>query len=461
MSKTETTIIILSAGKGSRMKSDCPKVLHKLGGKTILEYVLDTAKSIKPKKIILVCTEKIKKILSKNQNISVEWVIQKKQKGTGDAIIIASKYFSDNDNIIVLYADMPLISNQSINKLKESKKNSNLSLLTSNIKNPDGYGRVYRNKGKVISIIEDRNANNKEKLIKEVYSGTFIANGKDLKRWLYKINKENINQEVYATDIVYLAHLEKNIIHTVEPLNYQEILGVNNQLQLSILEKIIQKKITNNLMIAGIKLKDPYHFSLRGKLKHGKNIEIDTGVILEGKVILGNNVKIGTGCIIKNSVINNHSYIKEYTIIENVQIGENCTIGPFCHLRNNTILNNETHIGNFVEIKDSVVEKKSKIKHLSYIGNAKIGSQVNIGAGSITCNYDGFKKSQTIIGDNVFIGSNTELIAPIKITKNTTIAAGTTVMKNIETPCLVYNKKEQKYKKNWINPNKNNKKTTN
>ncbi|ALD14999.1 bifunctional N-acetylglucosamine-1-phosphate uridyltransferase/glucosamine-1-phosphate acetyltransferase [Buchnera aphidicola (Aphis glycines)] len=450
MLQNKTTILILAAGKGRRMNSNYPKVLHKLGGKTILEYVLKTAKSINPKKVILVCTKNIKKILSKTQNFSVEWVIQIHPKGTGDAITIASKNFSDNENVLVLYGDMPFISKESIKKLQESKKKSHLSLLTSNIKNPEGYGRVLRKNGKVIGIVEDKCAKHKEKLIKEVYSGTFIANGKDLKRWILKIKQNKINQELYATDIVYLAYLEGCTILTVKPENYNEILGINNQLQLSILEKIIQKKITKNLMISGIMLKDPSHFQLRGTLKHGKNIEIDTGVILEGNVTLGNNITIGVGCIIKNSIIQNQSKIKAYSIIENVKIGENCIIGPFCHLRNNTILNNEIHVGNFVEIKTSTIEKKTKIKHLSYIGDAEIGSNVNIGAGTITCNYDGLKKSKTIIGNNAFIGSNSELIAPIKISKDTTIAAGTTVIKNVEKSCLVYNKKEQKHKENWI-----------
>lgn len=461
MFKNETTIIILAAGKGSRMKSNYPKVLHKLSGKTILEYVLNTAKSIEPKKIILVCTDQIKKILSKNRDISIEWIIQQEPKGTGNAIIVASKSFSDNENIIVLYGDMPFISTNSLKKLQESKKISNLSLLTSNMKNPEGYGRILRKNGKVIKIIEEKCANYQEKLIEEVYSGTFIANGKDLKRWLSKINHNNIHQELYATDIVYLAYLEGNTIKTVQPVNYKEILGINNQLQLSLIERIMQKEIAKNLMISGILLKDPCRFYLRGTLKHGKNIEIDTGVILEGNVVLGDNIKIGAGSIIKNSIINNQSHIKEYTIIENVKIGKNCIIGPFCHLRNKTILNNATHIGNFVEIKDSIIGKRSKIKHLSYIGNSEIGSGVNIGAGSITCNYDGFKKSKTVIGDNVFIGSNTELIAPIKIAKNTTIAAGTTVIKNVDEACLVYNKKEQKYKEKWIRIHKNNKKINN
>ncbi|AYN24473.1 bifunctional UDP-N-acetylglucosamine diphosphorylase/glucosamine-1-phosphate N-acetyltransferase GlmU [Buchnera aphidicola] len=454
MLKKETNVVILAAGKGTRMKSSCPKVLHILGGKTILEHVINIAKSVKPKKIILVYNNEEKEIKSKINDTSIHWVVQKEQKGTGDAILKASKNFSDNDDIIVLYGDMPYISIESIKKLFNSKKKSKISLLTAYTKNPNGYGRVLKKNGKVIKIIEELDANFREKKIKEVYSGTFIASGKDLKRWLNKINNKNIKKEFYATDIIHFANLEKSIIKTVQTLNYQEILGVNNKLQLSILEKIFQKKQINDLLLSGVTLKDPYHFILRGILKHGKNVEIDTGVILEGNIVLGNNVKIGAGSVIKNSFIDNQTEIKEYTVVENVKIGKKCIIGPFAHLRPNTILDNQIHIGNFVEIKDSTVKEKSKIKHLSYFGNAEIGSQVNVGAGSITCNYDGVNKFKTIIGDNVLIGASTQLIAPIKVTKNTTIAAGTTLIKDVNTPCLVYNSKEQKQKKNWIRPKK-------
>lgn len=234
----------------------------------------------------------------------------------------------------------------------------------------------------------------------------------------------------------------------------EEIFGINNKLQLSILEEIIQKKQIEKLLISGVTLKDSSHFILRGTLKHGKNIEIDTGVVFEGNIILGDNIKIGVGCIIKNTIIDSNTIIEPYTIIENTKIGKNCIIGPFAHLRKNTCLDKNVQIGNFVETKDTIIQKKSKVKHLSYLGNSEIGSQVNIGAGSITCNYDGINKLKTIIGDNVLVGSNTELIAPIKITANTTIAAGTTLMKDVDTPCLVYNTKKQKYKKNWIRPRK-------
>ncbi|AAM67599.1 bifunctional UDP-N-acetylglucosamine diphosphorylase/glucosamine-1-phosphate N-acetyltransferase GlmU [Buchnera aphidicola] len=459
MLKKEINVVILAAGKGTRMQSSYPKVLHKLGGKTILEHVINIAKSVKPKKIILVYNNKEKEIKSKISDTSIDWVIQKEQKGTGDAILKASKKFSDKDDIVVLYGDMPYISIESIKKLFTSKKQSDISLLTAYVKNPDGYGRVFKKNGKVIKIIEEQDANFHEKKIKEVYSGTFIANGKDLKRWLNQINNKNIKKEFYATDIVHFANLENSTIKTVQVLNCKEILGVNNKLQLSILEKIFRKKQVNDLLLSGVTLKDPNHFILRGILKHGKNIEIDTGVILEGNIILGNNIKIGVGSVIKNSFIDDQTEIKEYTIIENVKIGKKCIIGPFAHLRPKTVLDDQIHVGNFVEIKDSIIKKESKIKHLSYFGNSEIGSQVNIGAGSITCNYDGVNKFKTIIGDNVLIGANTKLIAPIKITKNATIAAGTTLTQDVNTPCLIYNNKEQKQKKNWKRPQKIIKKT--
>ncbi|WAI11804.1 MAG: bifunctional UDP-N-acetylglucosamine diphosphorylase/glucosamine-1-phosphate N-acetyltransferase GlmU [Buchnera aphidicola (Macrosiphum albifrons)] len=451
-------VVILAAGKGTRMKSNYPKVLHFLGGKTILEHVVQTAQSIKPKKIILVYGSQKKIVFSNTYNIPIEWVIQKKPQGTGQAILLAIKNISDNENVLVLYGDVPFISLKSIKKLQKSKKKSKISLLTIKIKNPNGYGRILRKKGKVIGIIEEKDATNKQKDIKEVYSGIFIAKRKNLKRWLEKIDKKNKQQEFYATDIVSLAYLEGNLITTVQPLNYEEILGINNKLQLSILENIFQKKQIENLLINGVIIKDPSHFFLRGTLQHGQNIEIDTGVILENHIILGDNVKIGPGCIIRNSIIDSQTNIQAYTIIENAKIGKNCIIGPFAHLRSNTLLDENVHIGNFVEIKDSFIKTKSKVKHLSYLGNAEIGSKVNIGAGSITCNYDGINKFKTIIGDNVLVGSNTQLVAPIKIVKNATIAAGTTLTKDVNTPCLVYNTKEQKYKKNWIRPHKINQK---
>ncbi|MCU4137176.1 bifunctional UDP-N-acetylglucosamine diphosphorylase/glucosamine-1-phosphate N-acetyltransferase GlmU [Buchnera aphidicola (Sitobion miscanthi)] len=458
MLKKETIIVILAAGKGTRMKSNYPKVLHFLGGKTILEHVIQTAQSIQPKKIILVYNDQKQFISSNIHNIPLEWIIQKKPEGTGQAILLAIKKTLDNENILVLYGDVPFISETSIKKLQSSKKISKISLLTMKVKNPNGYGRILRKNGKVIGIVEEQDATSIQKNIKEIYSGIFIAKSKDLKRWLEKIDKKNQKQELYATDIVSLAYLEGHFITTVQPSHYEEILGINNKLQLSVLERIFQKKQINKLLMDGVIIKDPLHFILRGTLQHGHNVEIDTGVILEKNVILGNDVKIGPGCIIRNSIIGSQTNIQAYTIIENAKIGKSCIIGPFTHLRSNTLLDNNVHIGNFVEIKDSIIKTKSKVKHLSYLGNSEIGSKVNIGAGSITCNYDGVNKFKTVIGDNVLVGSNTQLIAPIKIANNTTIAAGTTLTKDVNTPCLVYNSKEQRYKKNWIRSRKHDKK---
>ncbi|QCI23605.1 UDP-N-acetylglucosamine diphosphorylase/glucosamine-1-phosphate N-acetyltransferase [Buchnera aphidicola (Macrosiphoniella sanborni)] len=457
MFRQNIIVVILAAGKGTRMKSNYPKVLHFLGGKTILEHVIHTAQSIQPKKIILVCNDK-KKMTISNNNIPIEWIIQKKPQGTGHAILLAIKKIINNENILVLYGDVPLISIESIKKLQCTKKKSHISLLTMTINNPYGYGRILRTKGKVRGIIEENNATDRQKKIKEIYSGIFIAKSQDLKRWLKKINNNNKKREFYATDIISLAYLENKCIKTTEPLSQEEILGVNNKLQLSIVENIFQKKQIKKLLTDGVILKDSSHFILRGMLKHGKNVEIDTAVIIENNVFLGDDVKIGPGCIINNSTINSYTNIKAYTIIENCIIGKNCIIGPFSHIKSNTSLNEGVEIGNFVEIKNSIIKTKSKAKHLSYIGDAEVGSKVNFGAGSITCNYDSANKLKTIIGNNVFIGSNTELIAPIKIKKNTTIAAGTTLLKDVNVSCLVYNKKKQIHKKNWTRPKKIHKK---
>lgn len=448
MFKQNIIVVILAAGKGTRMQSKYPKVLHYLGGKTILEHVIHTAQSIQPKKIIIVYNNK-KKITVPKNNIPIEWIIQTEQKGTGHAILLAIKNITSNENILVMYGDVPLISSESIKKLQDAKNTSTISLLTMKINNPYGYGRILRTKGKVSGIIEENDANDRQKKIKEIYSGIFIAQSQDLKKWLKKVNNNNKKQEFYATDIIKLAYLDKQYIKTTQPLNEEEILGINDKIQLSNLENIVQKKQIQTLLTNGVILKDSSHFILRGILKHGKNVEIDTAVIIENNVFLGDDVKIGPGCIINNSTIDSYTYVKAYTIIENCKIGKHCIIGPFAHIKSNTRLEKNVEIGNFVEIKDSIINKQSKAKHLSYIGNAEIGSKVNFGAGSIICNYDGANKFKTIIGDNVLIGSNTQLIAPIKITNDTIIAAGTTVRKNVNISCLVYNKKEEIHKKNY------------
>lgn len=443
MSKKNLIVIILAAGKGTRMHSNYPKLLHQLGEKPILQHVIDLAKSITPKKIYLIYNHQYKRFKSTITDSCLTWIKQKQTLGTGNAIYQMINILKDNENYLILYGDMPLISKKSIIKLIHSKEKSSISLLTAKLKNPENYGRIIRKKGKIIKIIEHTDATQKQLKIREINSGVFITTGNHLKIWIKQINNQNIKKEYYITDIIYLAYQQKNIINNINPKNIHEIIGINNKLQLSIAEKWYQQKKINNLLLSGVTIYNPSNFNIRGTLKYGKNVEIDNGVILKGNVILGNSVKIGPGCIIKNSIIGNHCCIKAYTIIEEVTVANNCVIGPFSHLRNGTVLNDNIQIGNFVEIKESKIGYKSKIKHLSYVGNSKIGRKVNIGAGTIFCNYDGKEKLNTIIGNNVFIGSNCQLIAPITISKNTIIAAGTTVIKDVKQPSLVYNRKEE------------------
>ncbi|XBC37700.1 MAG: bifunctional UDP-N-acetylglucosamine diphosphorylase/glucosamine-1-phosphate N-acetyltransferase GlmU [Buchnera aphidicola (Meitanaphis microgallis)] len=447
MLATNLNIIILAAGKGKRMHSTYPKILHLLGGKPILQHVIDLSKSINSKNIYLIYNYQYKLFRSIITDPDLIWIKQKKLLGTGNAIYQIINILKNDENYLILYGDMPLISNQSIKNLILSKRKSSISLLTAKVRNPESYGRIIRKKEKIKKIVEHIDATKKQLKIHEINSGIFITTGKNLKNWTKKISNKNKKKEYYITDIIYLAYKDKHTIHAVHPANNNEIQGINNKLQLSRAEKLYQKKRTNHLLLSGVTIHNPSNFNIRGTLKHGKNVEIDNGVILEGTIKFGHSVKIGPGCIIKNSTIGNNCYIKAYTIIEETIIANNCIIGPFSNLRNGTVLKNNTKIGNFVEVKESIIEYASKIKHLSYLGNSNIGKKVNIGAGTIFCNYDGKNKFNTTIGNNVFIGSNCQIIAPITITNDTIIAAGTTVMKNVNKPSLVYNKKQEIQKK--------------
>ncbi|MXP56747.1 bifunctional UDP-N-acetylglucosamine diphosphorylase/glucosamine-1-phosphate N-acetyltransferase GlmU [Pantoea sp. Mhis] len=449
MSINAMSVVILAAGRGSRARSDLPKVLHTLAGKPIIQHVIDTAKSLCVQKIYLVYGyggDLLKSMLANNP---IKWVLQKEQLGTGHATQQAAYYFSDNEDILILYGDVPLISQETLQHLCKIKPNNGISLLTAILKDPTDYGRIIRNNGIVTSIKEQKDASVEQIKIQEINTGILIANGGDLKRWLSQIDNKNSKKEFYITDIINIAYLEGRMIKTIQPSRISEIYGVNNLLQLVSLEKIYQHEQAEKLLLAGVLIRDPSRFNLYGTLKHGNNVEIDINVIIEGDVTLGNHVKIGTGCIIKNSMIADNCQINPYTVIEDSHLGIACIVGPFAHLRSNTNLEKMVHIGNFVEMKNTKFGKRSKARHLSYIGDAEIGSNVNIGAGTITCNYDGINKFKTIIGDDVFIGSDTQLIAPITVTNGVTIAAGTTVMKDVNDASLVYNSKKQTQKLGW------------
>ncbi|XBC40283.1 MAG: bifunctional UDP-N-acetylglucosamine diphosphorylase/glucosamine-1-phosphate N-acetyltransferase GlmU [Buchnera aphidicola (Nurudea ibofushi)] len=447
MTEKKINVIILAAGKGLRMCSKYPKVLHLLGNKPILQHVVDLTDSICTKKIYLIYSSKYRLFKSIVTNPNLIWIKQKKILGTGNAIYQIKKILKKNENYLILYGDMPLISKESIKKLISSKEKSSISLLTETITDPKNYGRIIRKKGKIKKIVEHSETSKKQLKINEVNSGIFITSGKCLERWIKKTNNNNKKKEYYITDIINFAYQEKCTISSINPTKKNEIIGINDRFQLSVAEKLYQEKRIKNLILSGVKIHNPSNFNFKGTLKHGENVEIDYGVTIEGLVILGNFVKIEPGCVIKNSIIGNKCHIKAYTIIESATISENCIIGPFSHLRDNTKLEKKVQIGNFVEIKKTTVKNESKIKHLSYLGNAQIGKKVNVGAGTIFCNYDGKIKSNTIIENNVFIGSNCQIIAPIKIANNTIIAAGTTVTKNVNQPSMVYNKKVEIQKK--------------
>ncbi|MBM7345686.1 bifunctional UDP-N-acetylglucosamine diphosphorylase/glucosamine-1-phosphate N-acetyltransferase GlmU [Pantoea coffeiphila] len=452
MSTSPMSVVILAAGKGTRMYSDLPKVLHLLAGKPMVQHVIDAAKVLNAQQINLVYGHGGDLLKSTLDDTSLNWVLQAEQLGTGHAMQQAAPHFADDEDILMLYGDVPLISVDTLRRLQSAKPEGGIGLLTVILDNPTGYGRIIREGGNVVGIIEQKDAAPEQLQINEINTGILIANGADLKRWLSKLTNNNAQGEYYITDIIALAHQEGRHIEAVHPARTTETDGVNNRLQLATLERVYQAEQAEKLLLAGVMLLDPARFDLRGTLEHGRDVVIDTNVIIEGHVTLGNRVKIGSGCVIKNSVIADDSIISPYTVIEDAQLAEACTVGPFARLRPGSELAEGAHVGNFVEMKKARLGKGSKAGHLSYLGDAEIGTNVNIGAGTITCNYDGVNKSKTIIGDDVFVGSDTQLIAPVKVADGVTIAAGTTIMKDVPAAGLVYNRKEQQLNASWQRP---------
>lgn len=454
MSNRPMSVVILAAGKGTRMYSELPKVLHELAGKPMVQHVIDAAKALHAQRINLVYGHGGDLLKSTLNDDSLNWVLQAEQLGTGHAMQQAAPCFADDEDILMLYGDVPLISVETLSRLQMAKPEGGIGLLTVILDNPTGYGRIIREQGQVVGIVEHKDATPDQMLITEINSGILVANGADLKRWLGKLNNNNAQGEYYITDIIALAHQEGRQINAVHPSRATETDGVNNRLQLATLERVYQAAQAEKLLLAGVMLRDPARFDLRGELVHGRDVIIDTNVIIEGNVTLGDRVIIGSGCVIKNSVIADDSVISPYSVIEDAQLASCCNVGPFARLRPGSELAEGAHVGNFVEMKKARLGKGSKAGHLSYLGDAEIGANVNIGAGTITCNYDGVNKSKTIIGDDVFVGSDTQLIAPVTVAAGATIAAGTTIMKNVPAAGLVYNRKEQQLNTGWQRPEK-------
>lgn len=445
--------IILAAGKGTRMRSQLPKVLHSIAHKSLLKHVYDLTKSFDNNTIHIVIGHSANLVTQTLADLSVNWVTQSQQLGTGHAVQQVCPFIDDDATALILYGDVPLLKSETLQKLLEKVNEKTLALLTVNLVQPTGYGRIVRNdSGTVVRIVEEKDANPAEKIISEVNTGILAVQGKALKNWLAQLNNNNAQGEYYLTDIIALAVADGFEIATTSPQNEDEVLGVNDKLQLAHLERVYQLQQAENLMRQGVTLRDPNRFDLRGTLNIGQDVEIDINVVFEGENKLGNNVKIGANCSIKNSTIGDNVIILPNCVIENTVIGAESKIGPFARLRPETVLENGTHIGNFVEIKKSKIGHGSKVNHLSYIGDSLVGKKVNIGAGTITCNYDGVNKFQTIIGDGAFIGSDTQLVAPVTIGKNATIGAGSTITKDTPDEQLTLSRNKQLSVPNWQRP---------
>lgn len=445
-------IIILAAGNGKRMHSNLPKVMHKVGGKTMLEHVLTTAQKLKPKTINVVVNPKIEHIKESFKNYNINWHTQIEQKGTADAVKIVLPSLNKKDEVLILYADTPLIESKLLGKFIKYMPKSQVKVLTVELENPFGYGRIIREQAEdeiISKIIEEIEADPKQKNIKECNTGIIFSNVSTLIELISEVKNDNTKQEFYLTDIVSIAN-KKNM--TVAPLlskEFNSLLGVNDKSQLEKTEQIFQENYRRYFLEKGVTMLDSKSVYFRGNVEIGADVEVDANVIFEGNIKIGNNVKINSNVIINNSSIDNQTEIKPYSIVEDSKIGKSCSIGPYARIRPSCSLEDKVRIGNFVEVKASLIKKNTKANHLTYIGDSEIGQNVNIGAGVITCNYDGKNKHKTIIKDNVFIGSDSQLIAPIIVEEGVTIAAGSTITDDSEKDSLLIARSRQQEKKNW------------
>ena len=444
-------IVILAAGKGTRMHSDLPKVLHGLAGQPMLQHVITTAMLLAPEKICVVYGHGGEAVPQAMSNYAASFVLQEPQLGTGHAVQQAMPELSDDSTTLVLYGDVPLIQAHTLQQLLKTPET--LSLLTLNLDNPSGYGRIVRDGGgKVISIVEQKDASPAQLAIAEVNTGILAAPSQMLKKWLAKLGNRNAQGEYYLTDIVAMAVAQGLKVSTTQPAQAWEVMGINSKVQLAELERIWQEEQALRLLTQGVTLADPKRLDIRGKLVCGRDVEIDVGCVFEGNVHLGNRVKVGAYTVIKDATVHAGTHIAPFTHIDSAEVGEECHIGPYARLRPGTKLHREVHIGNFVEVKNSEIAKGSKANHLSYIGDSTVGSRVNVGAGTITCNYDGANKHRTIIEDDVFIGSDTQLIAPVTIKRGSTIGAGSTITKDTVENALTLSRAKQVTITSWQRP---------
>lgn len=446
-------ILILAAGEGTRMRSKLPKVLHRLAGRPLLSHVIETARDFSPDEITLVYGhggEQVRDLLDADD---LDWCEQKERLGTGHAVIQALPFLHRVDQVVILYGDVPLISDATLQAMLNGLQSSDLVLLTVKLDDPAGYGRIVRNEaGQITAIVEQKDASESQLAISEINTGIMAVKRSRLEAWLDSIDNNNSQQEYYLTDVIALAVKDGVEIKAVSPGSEEEVMGINDRRQLAHLERHYQRQQAEALMRSGATLADPDRLDIRGNLQAGIDVFIDCNAIFEGDVELADGVRIGPNVLIKNALIKENVEILANSVIEDCVIGSGCRVGPFARIRPETELAENVHIGNFVEVKKSQVASGSKINHLSYVGDSQIGSKVNIGAGTITCNYDGANKHQTIIGDNAFIGSDTQLVAPVTVGAGATIGAGSTITKDTPPGKLTLSRSKQTSIEDWQRP---------
>lgn len=453
-------VVILAAGMGTRMKSEVPKVLHPVGGEPMLVHVLKQVSALKPSKVWIVigheneqvqqCINQSLKDQALDNQVSLNWVQQSKQLGTGDAVKACLPVLNSKGTTLILYADTPLIQSTTLKKLLSSDSHQQLSLITNDVENPTGLGRILRNTEKhIVGIVEEKDASIEQKQLTEINTGVYACPTQWLLDWLPKLKNDNAQQEYYLTDIVNFAVDEKKTIHAIKLIKSCETLGVNDRIQLAMVEKHYQRQRVNALMSQGVSFADPERVTIRGDIQVKQDVFVEANVLLEGPLSIGAGVYIGSNSCMRNSKIDNNVVINHHCVIDGAHFGENSQIGPFARVRPNTELGAEVKVGNFVEIKSSKLGNGTKVNHLSYLGDSVLGKSVNVGAGTITCNYDGVNKYQTIIDDKVFIGSNSALVAPVHLQQGATIAAGSTITQEVPENHLAVARSRQVNKSNW------------
>ena len=451
---SKLNIVILAAGLGKRMHSALPKVLHPLAGKPLLGHVLDTAHSLSPQRICVVYGHGGEAVPQAIGDESLTWVQQTPQLGTGHALMQALPHLSGTGMTLVLYGDVPLTTIETLRRLIATAGSKDFALLTVELADPAGYGRIVRNDetGGITAIVEEKDASKVQRQIREINTGIMVIPNQYLHGWLHKLENKNAQKEYYLTDIVAMAVKDGVKVEAAQPAHDWETIGINSKTQLAALERIYQNEYAKRLLDQGVTLADMSRIDIRGQLICGRDVEIDINCIFEGHVQLDDGVKVGAHSILKNVKVAAGSAIAPFSLIESAEIGKNCRIGPYARIRPGTRLASEVHIGNFVEVKNSTIAAGSKANHLSYIGDAVVGKNVNIGAGTITCNYDGANKYQTIIEDDVFVGSDTQLVAPVTVAQGSTIGAGSTITKDTPPETLTLSRAKQMSIDGWKRP---------